>query len=858
MSCVASCAQLNEYEILKPLGQGGMGIVYLARDIRLQRHVAIKFVRHAALAQAQRKRLLREGRLLARLSHPNIVQLYSLIDCGDQFALVMEYIAGADLRIHLKEQNPPLSQRLGWVADMARGLDAVHRAGIIHRDLKVENILVARDGTAKLTDFGIAKLSGPSETQHSQAGVICGSYSAMSPEQIRGDSLDKRSDLFALGTVAYSVLCGVHPFAQSSNHLLTAQRILHDKPLAPVQVNPQLSERLSDLIASLLEKEPGHRPASAAVVARQITTELQAESCDTRSTHRLLPADIEVSKKTCLDFAKQHSSLSRVAVAFFALAALLVVLNGFLPTPSVSTYVAVLPPGLNDDREPSSGQLKLIQGVVYDSLEQEAIRIQGLELISREKIRAGSDTPAKLAQALGADVVVTSHVDCAERKCVLTVSRLQGERWSVFDQKRVPVLTDSYLEIANTAQRQLRGLFADKPRAAPVAEYIEEADYLHYLSLYQAFEIDGGDKLKIFEELQALLVRAPRFPPLYRLYSLLALDLYEDSYNSAYLEKLRKVLLTQQALLPESVGVYRQWFALNLAQGRYDQALASIDKMRELEADDGVLFGLTAYLYYHRGQYEEAIPFYQKALAIRQTRSLYYNLALNYWSMGHVADAKNSLDKLFVLSPDDYHGRQLRATLALSSGDLQAAVSAYSQLAETNPSSINLNNLGLAYLLQKQYGAAREAFLKAVALSPNHSNWLLNLADTEKLLANYESANAYYSQVIALSADDSQWAQVRNRALSYAQMGDFVRAIKAVELSQRLAPDNAEVAYNAALVYTLAGELSSALVQVENAVGRGVGPVWFSFSWFDSLCLLPAYGDIFLRLGYRDHCPRKP
>jgi len=259
-------AQIGHYTILSSIGRGGMGLVYLARDNRLDRQVAIKCLRTELFEPHYRERFKREALLLAKLNHPHIVQIYDYIETDEQLALVMEYVNGQNLQQHLRENIVPLTQRMQWLAQIAQGLAVAHDAGIIHRDLKAENILINQHKLAKITDLGIAKSQDFNATLTDH---VTGSYTSMSPEQAMGEDLDFRSDLFSFGILAYQLLCGAHPFGESENKLQIMQRIISHVPISPTKNNPDLPPEAVELLGQLLSKNPDNRPANTHWVAAQ-------------------------------------------------------------------------------------------------------------------------------------------------------------------------------------------------------------------------------------------------------------------------------------------------------------------------------------------------------------------------------------------------------------------------------------------------------------------------------------------------------------------------------------------------------------------------------------------------------------
>jgi len=257
---------LGHYELLDCIGRGGMGLVYRARDTRLDRLVAIKCLRTELFEHHYIERFKREALLLAKLNHPNIVQIYDFIEAPDQLALVMELVEGQNLQLHLREHIAPFAQRMRWLTEIAQGLAVAHDAGIIHRDLKAENILINQRKVAKITDLGIAKSQDYNATLTDH---VAGSYCSMSPEQAMGETIDFKSDLFSFGILAYQLLCGAHPFGDTNNKLQLMQRIISHPPTAPGKHNPHLPAEINNLLGQLLSKDPTKRPDNTHWVAAQ-------------------------------------------------------------------------------------------------------------------------------------------------------------------------------------------------------------------------------------------------------------------------------------------------------------------------------------------------------------------------------------------------------------------------------------------------------------------------------------------------------------------------------------------------------------------------------------------------------------
>lgn len=255
----------NRYEVVREIGRGGMGIVYLARDPLLEREVAIKLIAPALLNAEKEERFRREARIVAKMDHPSIVPVYDIGEHEGSLFFVMPYVPGETLRALLKEGLLTLSQLIEISIQLAEALDYSHSLKIIHRDIKPENIIISRtEGLrVRITDFGIAKASF--EQHITQTGALVGTISYLSPEMISEEPIDGRSDLYSLGAVLYECLCGEPPFVGKFQEVLT--RIVHERPRPPHTKKPEIDEALSKIVMTCLEKSPARRPQRGKEVA---------------------------------------------------------------------------------------------------------------------------------------------------------------------------------------------------------------------------------------------------------------------------------------------------------------------------------------------------------------------------------------------------------------------------------------------------------------------------------------------------------------------------------------------------------------------------------------------------------------
>src|SRR5579872_7236733 len=253
--------QVGRYQIVAELGRGAMGVVYQALDPTIGRTIAIKSIRLQDLTdiaerERLRERLVREAQSAGILSHPGIVTIYDIAEENGMAYIFMEFVNGPPLeKMLMREQTPDKETILSIFRQTAAALDYAHKKGIVHRDIKPANIMIHEDGTAKVTDFGVAKIVSQ---QMTVAGTMMGTPSYMSPEQVQGAAISGRADQFSLAVIAYEVLTGEKPFVAEYMPTLL-YKIVREDPIAPQRLNPTLGPQVEVVMRTALAKDPVER-----------------------------------------------------------------------------------------------------------------------------------------------------------------------------------------------------------------------------------------------------------------------------------------------------------------------------------------------------------------------------------------------------------------------------------------------------------------------------------------------------------------------------------------------------------------------------------------------------------------------
>jgi tRNA A-37 threonylcarbamoyl transferase component Bud32 len=288
---------LGPYTITNRIGQGGMGIVYLARDIRLDRLVAIKALAPKYTRDPQqRERLKREARAAARLSHPGVATVYSLEEFGDNLYIVSEYVSGRTLHQVMSGEPAPLSLFLDVALQICRALTAAHEQGIIHRDLKPENIARTENGIIKILDFGLARVvprsSIVSDVRLTRSGMFLGTPAYASPEQLLGTEIDFRTDLFSFGVLLYEMASGKHPFG-AADSVSTIARILEGEAADLAAINPEYPPEVDRIVRRCLNKKPEDRYQST----RHLLADLERVSDRFAAKNKVAPAKADADTR---------------------------------------------------------------------------------------------------------------------------------------------------------------------------------------------------------------------------------------------------------------------------------------------------------------------------------------------------------------------------------------------------------------------------------------------------------------------------------------------------------------------------------------------------------------------------------
>ena len=891
--------KLPHYSRERLLGEGGMGKVYLAQDNQLQRKVAIKELTYQP-KPGETNLALQEARLLARVNHSNIIQIYNVHEQDDHISLVMEYFDSKTLTQFQQEAYCTLIQKLDLLQQLAAGLAAAHKNNVIHCDLKPSNILVNTEGQLKITDFGIACLASneSSKTEQEEAGESLsnnspqqyGSVLYMSPEQIKLQAVDYRSDIFSFGIIAYQLMVGSHPFTYANfggSATDIAQAICDKTPEHAKNLMLNAPSALTDLLMELLVKPVEQRTLTAAAIENRIqhirTALMQAEINEEATlplSELSLPTDLQSQAVASSDIApvafkrSLHSNAQsnesnenypnkpapeQVKINWYnkrinsfvalVLICLVTLAYWFNNNQKVETrQVVILKPTLSNSSLMAAMQQDLVTSAVEDALRQAVINTKNMYLISQREVNAISkeypDDLKRLKQAVGATDIISTALACDNSRCKVSFSRLVAnpnntEMLKVKSEKNWLVPVDKFNVIFSASQTQFASLFPEHSevnQSGLLQRPINEEDYRDYIELYSQIKGHGNYSAESLIQLEAILTRSPYLYAAYGLYRDTAIDLYFDSQDKKYFERLDILLKNSPPEYRYSVfeAIDRFWMVSYMN----DMVAAKLhfNEANKRGADDLTLLELKAFMSFTIGQYQEAAKSYNSAFMLRPSSNLLYNIAFSYWRMGSQKEAENFLSEMLEIVPHNYRAQQLQANIWLLQGKLDLAITAFKEIVISRSNGRDLTNLSLAYGLNKQYKESLYFAQQALEKNPKHPIKLLNLADIEVIVGNHESAISHYQQVVDILIGKNEVKYLTNLAQAYGQLNQANLAIAALSKAQTLAPESGEVSYSSAIVYSLLKEEASAIHHVKSALQNNVGVVWFNLPWFNELC----------------------
>ena len=841
---LATGSRLGVYSILNPLGAGGMGEVYRAVDTRLGREVAIKGLPEEFSRDASRlARFEREARMLAALNHPSVAAIYGLEEAeGTQF-IVMELVPGETLSEKIARQALPLGESLWIGRQIAEALEAAHERGIIHRDLKPANIKVTPEGRVKVLDLGLAKafdtkgtgsepdasLSPTLVLEGTQPGVILGTAEFMSPEQARGKTVDKRTDIWAFGCVVYELLSGRRAFTgETVTDVLAA--IITSEPdweALPAETPP----RIRDLLERCLQKDPNRRLRDVGD-ARIEFEEALAEVGRPPSR----PAFAAAPPPSVVPSRPRAALVALSALLLFGVVWALVRGRRETPRPSPlpANSLAVLP--FRDLSGAVQGQL--IGDGLVETVSARLVGLPGLQVVTPSAVAEAANKDSKIqpiARRLGANLLlrgtfqrqgdrirITYSVLNVASGAPMTAGTLDGTASDLF------LLQDRLAENVMQALKLPRRVTRTPPPAG-LEQASEQERYVQALGHLQRYDrpgsIDAAAHL-----LEGLAQENPTSALVQAALGRAYLARFNLTRDGKWVGPAYSACDRARQLDPASPEVNVTLGELSLRTGKPQDAVAAFRRALAVQPNNfDAMLGL-ARASDATGDAADSEATYKRAIQLQPAYfGGYSKLAGFYFNHGRPAAAAEMFRKVTELTPDNARAFANLGACYFALGQFDRALPVFEKSLALEPTDIAYSNIGTAEYYLGRYPDSAAAFEKAVGLLPTHyQNWA-NLGDALRLTGRTSAAAEAYGKGIALAraelATNPEDSLVHSYlALCYAKTGRPPEARGHLNESLRTEPVGPELLFNAAIVTNRLRKPDEALDYLSRARRAGFNP----------------------------------
>ncbi len=821
---------ISHYKVLEKLGEGGMGIVYKAEDVKLDRLVALKFLpQHLTSDPVEKERFINEAKSASALNHPNIATIYEIDEYEGQIFMAMEYVEGKTLKQTIGKEPLPIKEVLDIGIQICEGLNMAHEKGIVHRDIKSSNIMLTSRDQVKIMDFGLAKLKGAKEGTDTRSTLGTAAY--MSPEQAQGEDVDQKSDIFSCGVVLYELLTGRLPF-MGEHQAAIIYSIINEEPQSVVRFNNQVSARLEDMVFKALAKERGERYQHIDDLLADLRRE--KKNLEYTKTTRI-PKESLVSKTK-----KNSSALVITITTIFLLILLFLVFKVFKfgvgPGKEVqasSNIMAVMYFENLKDREDEKRIGEMIaELLITDLSESQYMRVISsqrlfdiLKMMGKEGHKIIDRTVAsEVAHRAQAKYMLLGKILSTEPDLIITSQLVDVETGNVIASQRVSGLNGTNIfALVDSLSLEIRKdlelpALAQKEKETPVAEITTHSPealrlYLEGNELFnKVYMKEAAEKFEQAVEIDTTFASA--YLKLSFCYSSLH-DIFRAKKYIAKAAQFSDRVSRKERFL---IDAYVQLF-----QCKYKEAQETLKDMTRLYPDEKTAYEELAKVSYSLGNYEDAIINYKKVIQLDSLDKLAHNmLAYAYDELGRYDEAIQAINRYIELAPDEANPYDTRGDLYAHHSEADKAIESYEKALEIKPDFVaSIQKIGFMYLNKREYEKARQYFQRygdvGTKMDKSISQTCLALISLSQ--GKYNRALDLFKKGIA--ADELEELKLHQHdkhmrmAIIYAEKKEFKKALqhgkRLIQLMEEAHPEDvflSKIFYG--MFLALAGEIDSA------------------------------------------------
>lgn len=821
--------RIGRYTLIRSIGRGGMGEVFLAHDAQLKRDVAIKVINpHVAGRHEDASAILREARAIARLNHPHIATVYDVLDIDGRAHVVMELLRGETLAQRLTRGPLPLSDVATFGCELTQALAHAHTHGIVHCDLKPANVFLTSEAGLKVVDFGLARTLHNQDPGHTSESVgaspsliasRAGTPAYMSPEHRRGLPLDGRSDLYCTGLILHEMACGVlphpsHLFDLPSDTTTTSQ---------PPGLDGSIRQPLRGIIARALQSDPSARYQTASELEDALRPLSRSQPS---ATSRLV---------------RRPRTWWLVGALVLTIVALLIALVARAPVPvlhATMPFVVAVVPFTAPAVDESSGLLASgLAEVVRNDLASYA-ELVITEAGPPEAPRSG-DLSALTAE-LGANGLLLGNVRREPGRVAVTL-RLYRADTGVMTPETMIVESDRDLALLQASLRTaLRQLFAGIGLSlTKVSPNVVGGTGLLLPSTVSVFEeyqqarafLERADLPQNVDHALTILNRIVAQEPRYALAHAALGDAswrkWRLTKDRTWVERAHDSAVEALRLAPEQPAVRFGVAQIYQGTGRRQEAIDELESLIRARPAWDEAYRLLGRLQAENGALDQSIATLDRAVALRPAYWANYAALGNvYYRVGRYDDAIRAFERFTELRPDSASAYQRLGTAQHASGRVDLAVLNYRRAVEIAPNANAYSNLGTALFDSRQYGAAAAAYQKAIDLNPRNPSLRRNIGDAFTRQRNQAKARQAYQQAIELTrevlkvnAKDASTMSLQ--AFCLARIGRVADALAASTTAVALAPADPDTLYERAVILIAAHQPAEAVESLRQALTAG-------------------------------------